>query len=92
MAPYMACNKSRLHNAPHCHIVLCVGLPHNDSVESSDSSIADKGADRNRVSSIYLGGYERTRHGNPLLHGLMLTRQELVQQKLNSNSFLHYKF
>jgi hypothetical protein len=84
----MARNKSRLHNAPHYLIVLCVGLPHNDSVDSSDTSNADKGVDRNRVSSVHLEGYERTPHSNPLLYRLMLIKHELVQQKLNSSSFL----
>jgi hypothetical protein len=92
MVPYMARNKSQLHNAPHYLTVLCVGLPHNDSVVSSDTSIADKGVDRNHGSFVYLEGYERTRHSNSLLCRLMLIRQELVQQKLISNSFLCYKF
>jgi len=92
MAPYTAPNKSRMHIAPHYLIVLCVGLPHNDSVASSDNSIADKGVDRNHGSFVYLEGYERTRHSNPLLYRLMHIRQELVQEKLISNSFLCYKF
>ena len=88
----MARNKSQLHNAPHVPIVLCEGLPHNDSGNSSDTSNAHKGVDQTHVSSLYLQGHERTPHRNPLLYRLMLTRQELVQQYLISNSFLCYKF
>lgn len=77
----------------HYLIVLHVGLPHNDSVNSSDTSIADKRVeDQNHGSFVYLERHESTRHSNPLLYRLMLIRQELVQQKLLSNSFLCYKF
>jgi len=60
MAPHKARYKSQFHNAPHYLIVLCEGLPHNDSVDSSATSIADKGVDQNHRSSVYLEGYERT--------------------------------
>jgi len=75
-------------SAPGIRRRLCVGLPHNDSVTSSDTSIADKGVDQNHGPFVYLEGYERTQHSNPLLYRLRLIRQEFVQQKLISNSFL----
>lgn len=63
---------------------------HNDSVNSSDTSIADKGVDRNHGSFVYLESHKRTQRSNPLFYRLI--GQEFVQQKLISNSFLCYKF